>query len=160
MHTTEIIRRYVDAWNGHDAAVLVGIFTKDGTYCSPHIYPGVSGETLAEFVKGVWTSFPDFSVELLNAGEIEAGVGASHWIARGTNTGPGADGSDQDAKLEPGPMRERSYFDRKATCGIGSFKALKTLGSICPVAGHPCASWNARIARIPSGPITPSIGPW
>jgi hypothetical protein len=34
-------------------------------------------------------------------------------------------------------------------------KALNTLGSIRPVAGNPCASWNARIARVPSGPITP-----
>ena len=42
MNTTDIIRRYVDAWNGHDVAVLVGNFTKDATYYSPHTYPGLT----------------------------------------------------------------------------------------------------------------------
>jgi hypothetical protein len=64
--------------SGHDAAVLGGNFTKDGTYCSPHTYPGLNVEALAEFAKGVWTAFPDLSVKLLNVGEIEAGVGATH----------------------------------------------------------------------------------
>jgi hypothetical protein len=51
-------------------------------------------ETLAEFVKGVWTTFSDFSVELLNVGEIEPGAGVTHWTVRVTNTGRRADGSD------------------------------------------------------------------
>jgi SnoaL-like domain len=75
MKTTEIIRRYVDAWNSHDSTALVAAFTKDGTYCSPHTYPGLNMESFAEFAKSVWTSFPDLHVELLNAGEIEAGGG-------------------------------------------------------------------------------------
>ena len=93
MNITEIIRRYVDAWNGHDASVLVGAFTKDGVYCSPDTDPGVNGEAFATFVKGVWTAFPDFNIELLNVGEIEAGVAAVHWRVSGTNSGPGADES-------------------------------------------------------------------
>jgi hypothetical protein len=125
MNTTEVIRRYVAAWNGHDAAVLVANFTKDGTYCSPHTYPGISVENLAEFAKGVWTTFPDFSIELLNAGEIEAGVVALHWLARGTNTGPGADGSDPTGRavsfkgasivqVEGDKLRsDDAYFDPK-----------------------------------------------
>jgi hypothetical protein len=39
MNTTEIIRRYVAAWNGQDAAALVSNFTN-----SPHRYPGLSVE--------------------------------------------------------------------------------------------------------------------
>jgi hypothetical protein len=31
---------------------------------------------------------------MLNAGEIEPGLVAHHWLIRGTNTGPGADGSE------------------------------------------------------------------
>jgi SnoaL-like domain len=58
-------------WNGHDADALVAAFTKDGTFCNPDTYPGISGEALAEFVNKVWTAFPDFHAELLNAGEIE-----------------------------------------------------------------------------------------
>jgi len=125
MTTTEIIRRYVDAWNGHDAAVLVANFTKNGTYCNPHTYPGISVEKLAEFANGVWTTFPDFSIELLNAGQIEPGVGALYWLARGTNTGPGVDGSDPTGRtvsfkgasivqIEGDKLRsDDAYFDPK-----------------------------------------------
>src|SRR5580704_513229 len=88
MKATEIIQRYVDVWNGRDADALLAVFTKDGIYCSPDTDPGINGEALATFVKGVWTAFPDFTVQLLNVGEIEAGVVALHWRVRGTNTGP------------------------------------------------------------------------
>jgi steroid delta-isomerase-like uncharacterized protein len=123
MNTTEIIRRYVDAWNGHDVAILVGNFTKDGTYYSPHTYPGLNVKTFGEFAKGVWTAFPDLSVELLNVGEIEPRVGVTHWIVRGTNTGPGVDGSDPTGRtvsfkgasiiqIEGDKLRsETAYFD-------------------------------------------------
>jgi steroid delta-isomerase-like uncharacterized protein len=125
MKATEIIQRYVDVWNGRDAAALVDAFTKDGIYCSPDTDPGINGEALATFVKGVWTAFPDFTVELLNVGEIEAGVVALHWRVRGTNTGPGADESKPTgrtvsfkgasiARLEGDKIRsDYAYFDRK-----------------------------------------------
>jgi predicted ester cyclase len=41
----------------------------------------------------VWTAFPDFRAELLNAGEIEPGLVAHHWKITCTNTGQGMDGS-------------------------------------------------------------------
>ena len=125
MNTTEIIRRHVDAWNGYDPAVFVGNFTKDGTYCSPQTYPGVSGEALATFAKGLWTAFPDLTIELLKVGEIEAGVVALHWRASGTNTGPGADESKPTGRtvsfkgasiirVEGDKIRsDHAYFDRK-----------------------------------------------
>ena len=93
MKATEVTRRYHDAWNGRDADALVATFTKDGTFCNPDTYPGVSGDALAAYVKGLWTAFPDFRIELLNAGEIEPGLVAHHWMVKGTNTGQGADGS-------------------------------------------------------------------
>jgi nuclear transport factor 2 (NTF2) superfamily protein len=64
MKPTEIIRGYLDAWNGRDADALVAAFTKDGTFSNPHTYPGIGGDELAAFVKGVWTGFPDFHIEL------------------------------------------------------------------------------------------------
>jgi hypothetical protein len=94
MNATEIIQNYVDVWNGRDADALLAVFTKDGTYSNPDTYPGVGGEALAAFAKGVWTAFPDFPIELLNVGEIEAGVGALYWRASGTNSGPGGDDSE------------------------------------------------------------------
>jgi uncharacterized protein (TIGR02246 family) len=82
MKATEVTRRYHDAWNGRDPDALVAVFTKDGTFCNPDTYPGIGGEALANFVKGVWTAIPDFSIELLNAGEIEPGVVVHHWELR------------------------------------------------------------------------------
>jgi hypothetical protein len=82
MKATEVTQHYHDTWNGRDADALVAAFTKDGTFCNPDTYPGVSGEALAAFVKKVWTAFPDFQIELLNAGEIEPGLVAHHWRVR------------------------------------------------------------------------------
>jgi predicted ester cyclase len=74
----------------------------------------------------VWRAVPDFSIELLNAGEIEPGVVAHHWIMRGTNTGPGIDGSAPTGntfaikgasivQVEGDKIRsDQAYLDRKA----------------------------------------------
>ena len=83
MSPHEIIRLYIAAWNGRNVEALVDAFTRDGTFCNPHTYPGIGGEALAEFVKGVWTAFPDFHLELLNCGEIEPELVAIHWSFAG-----------------------------------------------------------------------------
>ena len=92
MKSTDVIRRYIDAWNGRDASTFVEAFTKDGTFCNPHNYPGLGGEALAEFVTAAWTAFPDFHLELLNIGEIEPGIVAIHWLLTCTNTGQRIEG--------------------------------------------------------------------
>jgi ketosteroid isomerase-like protein len=125
MKATEITRRYHEAWNGRDADALVAAFTKDGTFCSPETYPGVSGEAFAAYLKGLWTAFSDFHIELLNAGEIEPGLVAHHWRVQGTNTGQGADGSEPTGRavtLKGSIIRvegdkivsDQCYFDRTA----------------------------------------------
>jgi predicted ester cyclase len=43
-------------------------------------------------MNGVYTAFPDFHVELLNAGEIEPELVAIHWLVTGTNTGERREG--------------------------------------------------------------------
>jgi len=67
-----------------------------------------------------------FTIELLNAGEIEPGLVAHHWVVRDTNTGPGADGSAPTGRaisfkgasiiqVEGDKIRsDTAYFDRKA----------------------------------------------
>jgi steroid delta-isomerase-like uncharacterized protein len=125
MKATEVARRYHDTWNGRDADSLVSVFAKDGTFCNPDTYPGISGEALAEFVRGVWAALPDFSIELLNAGEIEPGLVAHDWLVRGTYTGPGKDGKELAGRavefrgasiiqVEGDKIRsDLSYFDRQ-----------------------------------------------
>ena len=61
MKATEITRRYHEAWNDRDADALVAAFTKDGNFCGPDTYPGVSGEALAAHVKGLLDSLPRLS---------------------------------------------------------------------------------------------------
>ena len=126
MNATEVARRYHEMWNGRDAEALAGCFTEDGIFCNPDTYPGIRGKALADFVKGVWAALPDFSIELLNAGEIGPGIVAHHWRIRGTQTGPGIDGSAptgnvltfQGASIvtvNGDKIRsDHAYFDRKA----------------------------------------------
>ena len=125
MKATEITRRYHDAWNSRDPDALVALFTKDGTFCNPDTYPGIGGEDLANFVKGLWTAVPDCSIELLNAGEVEPGVVAHHWLLRGTDSAR-TDGSKPTGRsftiqgasiihVEGDNIRsDQCYFDRKA----------------------------------------------
>ena len=88
MKAEDVTQRYHDSWNKRDADALVGAFIEGGTYHSPDTPPeGVSAQDFAAFVKGVWTAFPDLSVEVIEAGEIRAGVVAHEWIVRGTNSG-------------------------------------------------------------------------
>jgi steroid delta-isomerase-like uncharacterized protein len=125
MKPTEVIRGYIEAWNGRDADALVAAFTKDGIFCNPHTYPGIGGEALAEFVKGVWTAFPDFHLELLNCGEIEPELVAIHWLLRGTNTGQRREGpaTGQSVSIKGASIiqleddkivLDQCYFDRAA----------------------------------------------
>ena len=60
MNSTEVARRYHDAWNGRDADALITTSTKDGTFCNPDTYPGGRPEALAAYVRGLG-SFPRFS---------------------------------------------------------------------------------------------------
>ena len=115
-NATEIARRYHDTWNGRDADALVSSFTKDGIFSNPDTSPGINGEALATFVKGLWEAIPDLSIELLNAGEIEPGVVAHHWLARGTRSGK--EFSFKGASIihvEGDKIRsDEAYFDREA----------------------------------------------
>ena len=54
---------------------------------NPYTHPGIGGEALAEYMKAVWTAFPDFRVEVHNLGEIGPGLVAHHWMIKGTGRG-------------------------------------------------------------------------
>jgi predicted ester cyclase len=112
----EVTRRYHDMWNGRDADALVSSFTKDGIFCNPDTYPGINGEALATFVNGIWKAFPDLSFELLNSGEIEPGLVAHHWLAKGTSEGKEFSFKGASMiRVEGDKIRsDENYFDRKA----------------------------------------------
>jgi predicted ester cyclase len=74
----------------------------------------------------VWTALPDFHIELLNAGEIDPGLVAHHWLISGTNTGQGIDGSAPTGRTVTFKgasiiqvegdkiLSDQCYFDRQA----------------------------------------------
>jgi len=92
MNAIEVAKRYLDAWNRHDADALVALFADGGTYHNPDLAQPLSGKDIGAFARQVWTTFPDASWELISIGDTGGGLVASQWLGRGTNTGPLADG--------------------------------------------------------------------
>ena len=67
---------------------------KGGTYNNPVAGQGPTGEAIGSFaVQGVFAAFPDVSFELISIGDTGGGLVACQWLLRGTNTGPGLDGT-------------------------------------------------------------------
>jgi steroid delta-isomerase-like uncharacterized protein len=135
MKVTEVTQRYHDAWNGRDAEALVAFFAKGGTFINPHTGQGITGEALAKYARGLWTAFPDFSLELVNASEIGTDLVSHQWLCQGTNTGPLSDGIPPTGRSitiwgasiiqvrGDKISSDQSYFDRQTAyeqLGVGS----------------------------------------
>jgi steroid delta-isomerase-like uncharacterized protein len=93
MNAIEAVKRYVDAWNRHDADAIVALFAEGGTYSNPMAGQGLTGQAIASFAKGLFTVYPDACFEIVSIGDTGGGLVAWQWLARGTNSGPLADGS-------------------------------------------------------------------
>jgi ketosteroid isomerase-like protein len=74
MNAIEVVRRYFEAWNRHDADAVVAAFAEGGTYTNPITGPGITGDAIARFAKGLYAAFPDASWELLSIGDIGGGL--------------------------------------------------------------------------------------
>jgi steroid delta-isomerase-like uncharacterized protein len=122
MQSTEVARRYIEAWNSRSPAAIAGMFLEDGTYSDPVTDGPLTGAAIARFAETLFTSFPDLGFEISSNVETGGGV-VLEWIMSGTNTGslrglpptgkriavPGIDvirvSGDRIASL-------RGYFDR------------------------------------------------
>ena len=60
MNATEVVQRYLNAWNRHDADAIVAAFAEGGTYHNPYMDQPITGEAIATFAKSVWAGYPDF----------------------------------------------------------------------------------------------------
>jgi steroid delta-isomerase-like uncharacterized protein len=137
MNATEVVQRYLNAWNRHDADAIVAAFAEGGTYHNPNMDQPISGEAIATFAKRVWAGYPDFSVELGSMGETGGGLVAFKWVVRGTNTGPGLDGTPPTGRaltlpgatflqVEGDKIRsEHVYHDRQTIAEQLGLKATK-----------------------------------
>ena len=125
MNAIEVVKRYSEAWNRHDADAIVALFVGAGTYSNPVAGQGLTGQAIADFAKWVFAAFPDASFEIVSIGDTGEGLVAWQWLARATNTGPLADGNPPTGRsltlpgasftqVEGDKIRsEQAYHDRK-----------------------------------------------
>jgi steroid delta-isomerase-like uncharacterized protein len=137
MNAIEVVKRYIDAWNLHDADAIVALFVEGGTYSNPMAGQGLTGQAIASFAKGVFAAYPDVSFEIVSIGDTGGGLVATQWLGRGTNTGPLAEGSPPTGRsvtlpgasftqVEGDKIRsEQAYHDRQTIDEQLELKATK-----------------------------------
>jgi steroid delta-isomerase-like uncharacterized protein len=84
----DVVRRYIDAWNAHDAAALTALFGPEGSYRDSATGQPLCGERIGDYASGLWVAFPDLSFELTDVVAPPDGPLAIRWFMRGTNQGP------------------------------------------------------------------------
>ncbi|MDE3216515.1 MAG: nuclear transport factor 2 family protein [Gemmatimonadota bacterium] len=85
MTILDTARRYLDAWNAHDADAIVGTFAAGGTYRDPTT-AALSGHAIGANAKGLWSAFPDLAFEIASIAEAGPGRVVAEWVMTGTNT--------------------------------------------------------------------------
>jgi steroid delta-isomerase-like uncharacterized protein len=137
MNAIEIVRNNFNSWNRHDADAIAAAYAEGGVYVTPSVpEPLTGGVAIGDFARVVWTIFPDFSMDLINIGDMGGGLVAIQWVAHGTNTGAFPDGTPATGRkatfpgasfvqLEEDKVRtELTYFDR-----LGEHKQLGLIPS-------------------------------
>ena len=72
MTCLEMAKRYLNAWNSHDAAELVGTFAADGIYYDPTAGE-ILGAAIGDYAQHLWSAFPNLSFEIVAVAEIGSG---------------------------------------------------------------------------------------
>jgi steroid delta-isomerase-like uncharacterized protein len=93
MNALEVSQRQIDAYNAHDPAALIAVYTEGATYHSPRFDRPLTGQALADFFKSLFRSFPDLRLEVISSGDTGGGLVASQWVLHGTHSGPFLDGT-------------------------------------------------------------------
>src|ERR1700758_2556147 len=88
MELIDVVKKYFDAWNHHDPAAIITIFTESGTYNDPAVSQGLTGPATAEYAGALFAAFPDVSFDMVSTGLVSDQMVVVQWLMRGTNTGP------------------------------------------------------------------------
>lgn len=88
MTRLETAKRYLHAWNAHDAHAIVKTFARGGTYSDPASGGEISGDAIGDYAERLWSAFPDLSFDIVNVAEVGPSRVVAEWVMRGTNTGP------------------------------------------------------------------------
>ena len=87
-NAVQIAQRYFDAWNQHDAAAIMAMFSEGGTYDDPATPGPLTGAAIGAYAQALWDAFPDLSFDIVSIAENASGLVAAEWLMKGTNTGP------------------------------------------------------------------------
>jgi steroid delta-isomerase-like uncharacterized protein len=130
MALVDAVDRYLDAWNDHDPAAVVGSLTDEGTYEDPTTSGPLNGDALAASVQNLITGFPDIAFDVVSCAPTGDATAALQWRMTGTNTGPMPMGPPTGASIDlPGadfitydPSADRvskvvGYFDTATMLG-------------------------------------------
>jgi steroid delta-isomerase-like uncharacterized protein len=104
MSALEVTQRQLDAWNRHDAEALVDLYAEGATYHGPCFDYPRTGQAIADFVKSVFTAYPDLRFEMISSGETGGGLVASQLMLHATHTGPFMDGTPPTGRTVTYPV--------------------------------------------------------
>jgi uncharacterized protein (TIGR02246 family) len=83
MNAVEVSKRTTDAWNRHDADAVIALYAEEATYYTPRSDHPLKGKAIANFIKSVFTAFPDVRLEVISRGDIGGGLAASQLVFYG-----------------------------------------------------------------------------
>ena len=104
MNALEVTQRQLDAWNGHDAEALVALYAEGATYHSPCFSYPRKWQAIADFVKSVFTAYPDLRFEMISNGDTGGGLVASQLVLHATHTGRFMDGTPPTGRTVSYPL--------------------------------------------------------
>ena len=82
----EVIQRYAEGWNRHDAEAIVATFADGGTYADPTTAGPLTGAAIGAYAQVLWGAFPDLSFEFVSVAQNDSGLISAEWLMKGTNT--------------------------------------------------------------------------
>ena len=89
---SELMDRWVAAWNAHDAEAMAACLTDDVVYIDPGARPDPvlrGPAAVREFAEGLWRASPDLKFEVLELfTSDDGGVVTMHWRTSGTFVAP------------------------------------------------------------------------
>jgi len=124
LDTTDVARRYFDAWNAHDREAVAASFAPGGVYRDPAVPDGLDPPATGAYAAGLWEAFPDlaFAVDDLVA---DGPTLWARWTMTGTDTGGmrglppsgrpiAVDGADLIRAAGQGVASVQGFFDAGA----------------------------------------------
>jgi steroid delta-isomerase-like uncharacterized protein len=104
MNALEVAQQQLDAWNRHDAEVLVALYAEGATHHSPCLDYPLTGQAIAVFVKSVLRAYPDLRFEMISSGDTGGGLVASQLVLHATHSGELMDGTPPTGRTVTYPV--------------------------------------------------------